>query len=105
MRKVPTKFITFDCPAELIEELDSLAESHMMERTDLILMAFEQLLTYMEKTRMTESPEILDQEDIALPFDLDLFAAPPEAVDGNVEVFDEWEDGLYLFTPESLHRD
>ncbi len=98
-----TDLITFDCPVELLEELDTLAAKNLLHRTDVIVFASANLLEFMEGNKCTsKSPQMSYDEDISA--DIEAMITPEQAPrDPHANVvpsFDEGEDdGIVLLKP------
>lgn len=100
--KVP---FVFRCSADLVEELDALAKENMLERTDLIIAAADNLLRFMERTcRTARTYGELDY--IEDDFEADLYGLQaceprPLSPDENViPALDEGEDdGIAILKP------
>ncbi|MFI3243962.1 MAG: hypothetical protein R3Y56_06900 [Akkermansia sp.] len=60
-----TEMLRFDCPEELVDELDILLHHNLLQRSEAILMATINLLDFMEAHRCTSStpPPYSSEED------------------------------------------
>ncbi len=94
--------ISFDCPVDLLEELDAMAANNLLQRTDVVIFAAANLLEFMEGNKRTSQSLLpIDEEDDDFLEDFaNMLSFEEDPFDPNANVippFAEGEDdGIFL---------